>query len=231
MEVYHTILLVDNDIEQATELSIFLAKFHYNVLHAPTARSALKIIEKHSDEIHLAALDALLPDADGNSICRFIRKHTRLKHIPILFVSSCTQENNEIEGLKSGADAYITKPVGLKLIKTRIDVLLRRQNPNKTTWLEYGDIYVDLYSKNLFINDDRVALTHTEFYLAELFFKNPGKVFSRQKILNSVFPEDRFVFDRTVDAHIKNLRQKLGDLSNIIRTYRGLGYGLDKSKL
>ena len=231
MKAYHTILLVDNEIEQTTKLSSFLSKFDYDVLHASTARSALKKIDKYANEIHLIVLDVKLPDANGNSICKYIRKHNVLKHIPILFVSACKHEKNEIEVLESGADAYITKPAGLKLIKTRIDVLIKRHPPQRSTWLEYGEIFVDLYSKNLFINDDKRALTDTEFYLVELFFKNPGKVYSRKQIMDAIFPNDRFIFDRTIDVHIKNLRQKLGELSGMIKTYRGLGYGLDKSQL
>lgn len=206
----------------------FLMMNNYEVLVAHDGHRAVELIDNQAGNIHLALLDIMVPGIDGWEICKIIRGHPIIKDIPVIFLTAKDQEKDEIEGLELGADDYISKPASLKLVKTRVETLLRRQNPQTSNWIQYGDIYLDTDGKELFYEKKRIELTSTEYTIAELFFKNPKRVFSRQEILEQISGDERFVFDRTVDVHIKNLRLKMGAGSNIIKTYRGLGYGLNR---
>lgn len=224
----HTILLVEDEREPAEMMASFLEMNQYGVLVAHDGQEALNLIESHADRIHLALLDIMVPGVDGHEICRTIRNHPVLKDIPVIFLTAKDREQDEIEGLELGADDYISKPASLKLVKTRIESLLRRQNPQTSSWIQYGDLYLDSGGRELFHNRERIDLTSTEYTIMELFFKNPKRIYSRQVILEHISTDEKYVFDRTVDVHIKNLRLKLGEASGIIRTYRGVGYGLNR---
>ena len=224
----HTILLVEDEKESANMLSNFLEMNNFNVLTAYNGKQALEYISRHATDIHLAVLDIMVPHIDGKEICRRIRNHPVMKDIPVIFLTAKDKEKDEIEGLELGADDYISKPASLNLVKIHIEALLRRQDPKKSNWLQYGNLYLDVDGKELYHNGERIELTSTEFTLIKLFFQNPKRVYSRQVILEHIGDEDKFVFDRTVDVHIKNLRLKLGEASEIIKTYRGLGYGLNR---
>lgn len=231
MKAKHTILLVEDEIEPAEMLTNFLEMDGYQVLTAHDGKQALNLIENRSSEIHLAVLDIMVPFVDGKEICRVIRKHPVLREIPVIFLTAKDKEKDEIEGLELGADDYISKPASLKLVKAHIESLLRRQQPQNSKWIQHGDLLLDINGKELFRNQRRVDLTSTEFTLVELFFKNPKRVYSRQEILEYIGGDDKFVFDRTVDVHIKNLRLKMGEHAAMIKTYRGIGYGLNRELL
>lgn len=228
MKAKHTILLVEDEIEPAEMLTNFLEMNGYQVLIAHDGKQALSVIENRSSEIHLAVLDIMVPFVDGREICRVIRKHPVLKEIPVIFLTAKDKEKDEIEGLELGADDYISKPASLKLVKAHIESLLRRQQPQNSKWIQHGDLLLDINGKDLFLDNRRIDLTSTEYTLVELFFKNPKRVYSRQEILEYIGGDDKFVFDRTVDVHIKNLRLKLGEQAAMIKTYRGIGYGLNR---
>ncbi len=206
----------------------FLMMNDYKVLVAHNGHQAVEIIDRQAGNIHLALLDIMVPGVDGWEICKMIRRHPVIKDIPVIFLTAKDHEKDEIEGLELGADDYISKPASLKLVKTRIESLLRRQNPQTSNWIQYGNIYLDTEGKELFYKNERIELTSTEYTIVELFFKNPKRVFSRQEILEQISDNERYVFDRTVDVHIKNLRIKMRSAANIIKTYRGLGYGLNR---
>ncbi|MEX0995273.1 MAG: response regulator transcription factor [Balneolaceae bacterium] len=228
MQPKHTILLVEDEKEPAEMLAKFLRMNDFQVLIAHDGNTALELIEEQASEIHLAVLDIMVPDVDGWNICRAIRNHPVLKHIPVIFLTAKDHEQDEIEGLEMGADDYISKPASLKLVKTRIESLLRRQAPETSKWIQYGDLVLDTEGKELYYKKEPIELTSTEYTLIELFFKHPKRVYSRQEILESISGNEKFVFDRTVDVHIKNLRLKLGDAGRFIKTFRGLGYGLNR---
>jgi len=209
-------------------LANFLELNGFNVLTAYDGKEATDLIENRAPEIHLAILDIMVPHVDGKEICRRIRSHPVLADIPVIFLTAKDREKDEIEGLELGADDYISKPASLKLVLARVETLLRRQKPQTSKWIQYGDLYLDTNGKDLYLGEKRLDLTSTEYALAELFFKNPKIVYSRQQILEHIGDDDRYVFDRTVDVHIKNLRLKMEDSSEIIKTYRGMGYGLNK---
>lgn len=227
----HTVLLVEDEVEPAEMLANFLEMSDYNVLVAHNGKKALELIEKNASDIHLAVLDIMVPHVNGKEICRVIRKHPVLSDIPVIFLTAKDKEKDEIEGLELGADDYISKPASLKLVKAHIESLLRRQQPQNSKWIQYGNLYLDTSGKDLYQKENRIELTSTEYGLIELFFQNPKRVYTRQEILEHIGGDDRFVFDRTVDVHIKNLRLKMGDDADMIKTYRGMGYGLNRDKI
>jgi two-component system phosphate regulon response regulator PhoB len=228
MHPKHTILLVEDEKEPADMLANYLEMEDYEVLVAYDGREAISLIENRADVIDLAILDIMVPHVDGKEICKRIRRHPVLSGIPVIFLTARDKEKDEIEGLELGADDYIPKPASLKLVNAHVESLLRRQQPQHSKWVQYGDLYLDTVGKDLYKKEERIDLTSTEYALAELFFKNPRMVYSRQQILEHIGDDDKFVFDRTVDVHVKNLRLKMGDSSDVIKTYRGLGYGLNR---
>jgi DNA-binding response OmpR family regulator len=226
-----TVLLVEDETEPAEMLANFLEMNDYEVLLAHDGKKALELIDKHASDIQLAILDIMVPHVSGKEICRVIRKHPVLSDIPVIFLTARDKEKDEIEGLELGADDYISKPASLKLVKAHVESLLRRQHPQNSKWIQHGDLFLDTSGKDLYFKESRIDLTSTEYALIELFFQNPKRVYTRQEILEHIGGDDRFVFDRTVDVHIKNLRLKMGDASDLIKTYRGMGYGLNRDRL
>lgn len=222
-------MLVEDEKESAEMLSSFLEMHNYRVLVAYEGDRAIELIEREAGAIHLAILDIMVPKVNGKEICQHLRKHPVLNDIPIIFLTAKDKEDDEIEGLEIGADDYIAKPAGMNLIKTHVAALLRRQNPQTSNWLQYGNAYLDIDGKELYVNHEKVPLTSTEYELIELLFKSPRQTFSRQQILKHITEEGRFVFDRTVDAHVKNLRLKMGKAGKVIKTYRGIGYGVNRN--
>ncbi len=227
----HTVLLVEDEVEPAEMLANFLEMNGFNVLLVHDGKKALEMIESRAGDIHLAVLDIMVPHVDGKEICRVIRKHPVLKDIPVIFLTAKDKEMDEIEGLELGADDYISKPASLKLVKAHVESLLRRQQPQNSKWIQHSDLLLDINGKDLYFKESRIDLTSTEYALVELFFQNPKRVYSRQEILEHIGGDDKFVFDRTVDVHIKNLRLKLGEASDLIKTYRGIGYGMNRDLL
>jgi two-component system phosphate regulon response regulator PhoB len=226
----HTILLVEDEVEPAEMLANFLEMNDYKVLLAHDGKQALDIIDRQAGDIHLAVLDIMVPYVNGKEICKVIRKHPVLNDIPVIFLTAKDKEKDEIEGLELGADDYISKPASLRLVKTHVESLLRRQQPQTSKWIQHGDLYLDTNGKDLYYKEQRIDLTSTEYSLIELFLQNPKRVYTRQEILEHIGGDDRFVFDRTVDVHIKNLRLKLGDAAGMIKTYRGMGYGMNRDR-
>lgn len=228
MKHKHTILLVEDEKEPAELLANFLEMHDYQVLVAHDGNRAMELIKQEAAAIHVAILDIMVPGIDGMEVCRRIRSHPIINDIPVIFLTAKDQEKDEIEGLELGADDYIAKPASLNLVQTHIEALLRRRQPQNAHWLQYGSAYLDIDGKELYVDGQKVQLTSTEYALIELLFKNPKQVFSRQQILEHITEEDQFVFDRTVDVHIKNLRLKMENSGNLIKTYRGIGYGMNR---
>lgn len=226
-----TILLVEDELESGEMLASFLELNEYKVFWCKDGKEAFKVIEDHAHEIDLAILDIMVPYHDGKEICSQIRKHPATKDIPVLFLTARDEEADEIEGLNLGADDYIKKPASLNLIKARIESQLRRMNPEQAHWLKYQQVLLDTETKEMFVDDELIDLTHTEYIIAELFFTHPKLVYSRAEILKHITDEEKYIFDRTVDVHIKNLRIKMKSEGKLIKTYRGIGYGFNREFL
>jgi two-component system phosphate regulon response regulator PhoB len=224
------ILLVEDERESAELLSNFLEMHDFRVLWAEDGRNALNMIDTSADSINLAILDIMVPYVDGRELLRYIRKHPVIHDIPVIFLTAKDKEKDEIKGLELGADDYIPKPASLNLVLAHVQTLLRRRQLS-SNWLHYGRVFINRDSREVIADNQTLDLTATEFELLQLFMENPKRVFTRQEILEHISRDDKYVFDRTVDVHIKNLRLKLGDEGDLIKTYRGMGYGLNKDLL
>ncbi len=229
MDVNYTVLLLEDESEAAEMLANYLEMQGFDVLSVSSGKQALDELSAPSASIDLAILDIMVPEVDGIDVCRSIRKHPAFSSIPIIFLTARDQERDEIYGLEAGADDYIAKPASLKLIEARVKSLLRRNPVRKATLLRFGDITLDPHTIEAKAGGRPVELTHTEFNILKLFLTQPNKVYTRQEILEQISDDEKFVFDRTVDVHVKNLRIKLGESGNAIKTYRGTGYGMNRS--
>ncbi|MDR0734668.1 MAG: response regulator transcription factor, partial [Elusimicrobiota bacterium] len=174
----------------------------------------------------LFILDIMLPDIDGMTLIRQIKAVPKLAQIPVIFLSAKCEEIDKVLGLELGADDYMTKPFSLKELAARVKARLRRAEEVKA--LPQDGIVLNEESLEAAIDDKKIPLTLTEFKILQLLHKNKGKVYSREKILDHVWGEDKEVFDRTIDVHIKNLRGKIGKYGKNIKNVRSVGYKYEK---
>jgi two-component system phosphate regulon response regulator PhoB len=229
-----SILLVEDEVDSAEMLTTFLEMNGLRVTQAHDGYRALELISGQHPQFDLAVLDIMVPGADGREICRQIRKHPVLSGIPVIFLTAKDEEQDEIAGLTIGADDYIAKPASLNLILAHIKTLLRRSiarnvaDTDDTVLLRVGSLTLNRNAAEVRVEDRTVECTAREIGILELLMGNPKKIYSRQQILDHISEDDALVFDRTVDVHIKNIRLKLGEAGRFIRTYRGLGYGIDR---
>ncbi len=223
-----TILLVEDEAEPAEMLSNYLEMHGYEVLLAMSGNRAIDLIDKNAQAIDLAILDIMVPEKSGYEICSYLRKHPVLSDVPVIFLTAKDKEKDEIAGLDLGADDYIPKPASLNLVKAHVESMLRRRPREKGSWISFRSVFIAPESMEAWQNGEKMELTNTEFKLLKLFFENPKRVYTRQEILEYITDEEKYVFDRTVDVHIKNLRLKLRGDGELIKTYRGMGYGLNK---
>jgi len=166
----------------------------------------------------------MLPGVDGYEVCRKLRSRVETEEIPIVFLSAKTEEEDQIEGLMLGGDDYLTKPVSPQVLVAHVKAVLRRSGVEESSILEVDGlkIYEDEYRAEL--NGEDLGLTLTEFELLRYLVRHPRKAFTRQQLLETIWKDAMMVTERTVDAHIKNLREKLGDFAKHIQTVRGVGY-------
>ena len=173
----------------------------------------------------LILLDIMLPEEDGMQILRHIRSDMTTRNIPVIMLTAKSAEFDKVMGLDSGADDYITKPFGVMEMISRVKAVLRRAGSvSEETRLVLGGIILDAESHVVTVNGERVALTYKEFELLQYLMKNEGIVLTRDKLMSAVWGFDFEGESRTVDMHIKTLRQKLGSCGSMIETVRGVGY-------
>lgn len=219
------IAIIDDEDDLRRAVKKGLEKEGFAVKDFDRADALFKFANNTAPDLFI--LDIMLPDTDGLAICRQIRNTPKLAHIPIIFLSAKSEEIDKVLGLELGADDYMTKPFSLKELAARVKARLRRAEEIKT----------DLQSNKLILNEEgldvsvggkKVQLTLTEFKILQLLYNKPGKVFSREQILDHVWGEDKEVFDRTIDVHIKNLREKIAKYGKNIKNVRGVGYKYEK---
>jgi two-component system phosphate regulon response regulator PhoB len=215
------ILVVDDEKDVVEVVSHFLKEEGYNVEAAYDGEEAL---ETAGNDVDLIVLDIMLPGVDGYEVCRKLRSRVETEQIPIIFLSAKTEEEDQIEGLMLGGDDYLTKPVSPQVLVAHVKAVLRRSGVEESNILEVDGlkIYEDEYRAEL--NGEDLGLTLTEFELLRYLVRHPRKAFTRQQLLETIWKDAMMVTERTVDAHIKNLREKLGDFAKHIQTVRGVGY-------
>jgi two-component system phosphate regulon response regulator PhoB len=215
------ILVVDDEQDVVEVVGHFLEEEGYTV---HTAHDGEEALEKASSDIDLIVLDIMLPGVDGYEVCRKLRSRVETETIPIVFLSAKTEEEDQIEGLMLGGDDYLTKPVSPQVLVAHVKAVLRRSGVEESNILEVDGlrIFEDEYRAEL--EGEDLGLTLTEFELLRYLVRHPRKAFTRQQLLETIWKDAMMVTERTVDAHIKNLREKLGDFAKHIQTVRGVGY-------
>ena len=185
-----------------------------------------EVLEKEQPE--LVILDVMLPGEDGVAILKRLRADERYRDIPVIMATARSTEFDKVQSLDLGADDYITKPFGMMEMVSRVKAVLRRSQPKQTAaLLKLDGLTLDENQHTVTIDGQRITLTYKEYELLRLFLSHPGMAFSREQLLQTVWNTDYAVETRTVDMHIRTLRQKLGDYGRYIETIRGVGYRLE----
>ena len=204
-----------------------LEKNGFIISSSLNGNDGLKELKKFQPDLLL--LDWMLPDLSGIEICKSIRKDNSFKNLPVIMLTAKGEEEDKIKGLDSGVDDYLTKPFSFNELMARIKAVLRRSNPNTVSDnLKFDDLMLDRIEKRVFRDGHEIKLGPTEFRLLDFFLTNPKRVYSRDQILESVWPNNVNVESRTIDVHIRRLRQSvnLKNKRELIRTVRSSGYSL-----
>ena len=224
------IAIVDDEPDILDLVAINLEKSGYETAKFEDASGLLDFLNSQIPD--LIILDLMLPDIDGFDVCKDLKKSDKFSSISIIMLTAKGDETDRILGLEFGADDYIVKPFSPRELVARVKAVLRR---GKTKSEEIKTIIIgkilkiDFKTLDVFVNDKKLKLTSTEFKILKLFSQRIGWVYSRNQILDYVWGNDKIVLDRTVDVHIKNLREKLGEAGKFIKNMRGFGYKIEES--
>ena len=221
----HTkILLVDDEQDIVEFLQYNLEKEGFDVITAYDGKEALeKIIEKPN----LIVLDVMMPNMDGYEVCSRIRATNGFRETPIIFLTAKSSEMDEVKGLELGADDFIQKPVSPKKIIARVKSNLRKvknQSSESDSRIEIGPLKIDREKYTVLVDDESIIFPKKEFQILAHLASQPGKVFPREKILNDLWGTNVFVVERTIDVHVRKIREKLDQHSDLIETIKGVGY-------
>ena len=224
------VMVIEDEEAISLLLSYNLEKEGYKVITVSNGLNAVSEVERSMPSVIL--LDWMLPEISGIEICKLIRSKPDIKNIPIIMLTAKSQEEDKIKGLGAGADDYVTKPFSIPELLARVKTNMRRAPvfEEKDKILTFEDITVDLVERKVKRGENYLHLSPTEFRLLRMLIKEPGKVFSREVLLKSVWGENIYVESRTVDVHIRRLRKSLNQYGpDYIRTVRANGYALDKN--
>jgi len=224
------ILVVDDEADVREVVQLNLSREGFDVETAPDGQTALEMLRAKSFDA--AIVDVMMPGMDGLALCRAIRQDARLRRLPILLLTARDSEMDQIIGLEVGADDFISKAASPRLITTRLKTALRRhtQTAGGGETLSFGTLTLDLDRREVLDPEGPVSLTTREYALLLLLAENPNRVFTRADLLSRVWGDQVVVTERTVDVHVKNLRQKIGENGELIETVRGVGYRVRRSR-
>ncbi len=222
------ILIVDDEENICTFIEAYLKKEGYNTFTANNGSSAIDIFE--SNDIDLVILDRMIPDISGEEICSHIRTQS---NVPIIMLTAKTELDDKIYGFEIGCDDYICKPFSPKELIVRVKAIIKRSNISANIIQYSNELIMNQDSRSVIVRGNEIILTNTEYKILSLMALNPEKIYTRENILESALDDFYDKFDRVVDSHIKNLRQKIEEDSKkpkIIKTIYGVGYkfGLQK---
>lgn len=217
------IAVVDDEPDILDLVALNLKKSGYIVRKFSHGSDFFKMLENESPD--LLVLDLMLPDIDGLEICKELRNNRKVD-FPIIMLTAKDDEFDKVLGLELGADDYVTKPFSVRELLARVKAVLRRNIDNSgKSIIEIDELLkIDLQKYEVTVKDDPVSLTATEFNLLRIFAENQGLVFSRERLLMKLWGDEKLVVNRTIDVHIKNLREKLGEAGKLILNIRGVGY-------
>jgi two-component system alkaline phosphatase synthesis response regulator PhoP len=217
----HTLLLVDDEQDILDFLSYNLKKEGFKVFTATNGEEAVKMVQQVNPS--LIVMDIMMPKMDGIEACQIIRKDLNITQPIIAFLTSRAEDYSQIAGFEAGADDYINKPIRPRLLISKVESLLRRlDRPVNIENSLSNSLKIDRDKFMIELNNEKIILPKKEFELLELLASRPGKVYNREQILSIVWGNETIVGERTIDVHIRKLREKLGD--EYIRTIKGVGY-------
>ena len=217
------ILVVDDEPDILNILSYNLKKEGYTVEVANNGAEALTVCDEFNPD--LIILDIMMPEMDGIEVCKELRKKQKFTNTIIAFLTARNEDFTQILALDNGGDDFITKPIKPNVLKSRISALLRRKKPDSGLINKFGDLTLDHNKYCVYLNDEEIQLAKKEFELLALLTSQPGKVFKRHKIMDKVWGDEVIVGDRTIDVHVRKIREKIG--SHYIKTLKGIGYKFD----
>lgn len=222
MSRVHTLLLVDDEKDILDFLQYNLEKEGYRVFTASNGQEGIEMAQKTAPDLIL--MDVMMPKMDGIEACQVIRQELQMDAPLIAFLTSRSEDYSQVAGFEAGADDYITKPIRPRLLISKVEALLRRRTRESVTSPAKGSsaLIVDRERFIVMLNEKEILLPKKEFELIELLASRPGKVFTRDQILSTVWGDETVVGERTIDVHIRKLREKLGE--SYIRTIKGVGY-------
>ncbi|WP_099367291.1 response regulator transcription factor [Sphingobacterium sp. 1.A.4] len=225
------ILVVDDEADIVELISYNLTKEGYQVFIAPNGKVALKVAKESNPD--LIILDVMMPEMDGIETCRLLRALPEFKQTFMVFLTARSEEYSEIAGFHVGADDYIAKPIKPRALMSRINAILRRNaadniDDSTTDKLEISDLVIDRDSFLVYRGEEKFVLAKKEFELLYLLASKPNKVFSREQILKAIWEDSVVVTNRTIDVHIRKLREKIGD--TYVTTVKGVGYKFELDK-
>ena len=219
-----TILIIDDEKDLIEMVRYNLDKEGFDVIAANDGKSGLEIAMKHKPS--LVILDLMMPGMDGLQVCREMRGDDRSRRVPVIMLTAKAAETDRIVGLEMGADDYVTKPFSPRELVARVKAVLRRtteQNEPSET-LRHGDLAIDAKRHEVQYDGQPISLTATEFRILHFLAHRPGRVVSREDIIDGALGRDTAIFDRTIDVHVTAIRRKLGAGGVKIETVRGFGY-------
>lgn len=224
----HKILIVDDDEDILDMLSYNLSKEGYKVYQAVDGVDALEVAKSKLPE--LIILDIMMPRMDGVEACRLMRQEPELGKAHIIFLTARVEEYSEVAAFDSGADDFISKPIKPRALISRVNSYFKRSEKKEanTGVIERGDLIINRVSYSIMLKDKKIVLPRKEFELLYFLAKKPDEVFSRDILLKNIWGSDVYVLARTVDVHIRKIREKIGN--NFIRTIKGVGYKFDQDR-
>ena len=215
-----SILIADDELDILEILNFNLRGEGYQVIKATNGNEAIEQAKIHKPD--LIILDVMMPGKTGFEVCKNLRADKEFENTIIIFLTALNDENTEIKGLETGGDDYITKPISPKVLISRVNALFRRIIKENGSVLQIGDLSIDREKYIVTLKNEEIILARKEFELLALLASKPSKVFLRNEILDKVWGTEVIVGDRTIDVHIRKIRQKLGD--DCIATVKGVGY-------
>ena len=227
-----TIFVLEDEADILRLVQYHLEAAGFTVKPYPTQGTIVADAERQPPALFL--LDIMVPGGDGLDLCRRLRQNPTLSIIPIIFLTARAQENDRVLGLELGADDYITKPFGTRELIARVKAVLRRfERPSTPSVLKFEDVEIDANAMQLRVGGELVTTTATEFRLLDYLARHPGRVFSRDHLLDAVWGDARFVTPRSVDVYVRRIREKIEsdpELPRYLKTMRGAGYRFEIPK-
>jgi two-component system phosphate regulon response regulator PhoB len=219
------ILIIEDEPDIRKTLEYNISREGYEVISASSLSEGREKLESAS--FSLLLLDLMLPDGSGLDLCRELKQDKSLSSMPVIILTAKDDEVDKVVGFELGADDYVTKPFSVRELILRVKAVLKRgerKSDNIEVQRQFGELKIDVDSHEVFVNDDQVSLTALEFKLLRQLVDRRGRVQSRDQLLSDVWGYSSDVTTRTVDTHIKRLREKLGDMGKYVQTIRGVGY-------